>query len=159
MIDKNVKKYIELMYTKDSELNKIQNLDERKKVACEKAGLDFEKSQHIVLLTDKDVREQIFKFLEANSPNEYMMLVSDEQLFVDMQHMKMEPLQLKDGENTVDDDRRLKNMNLKNTLSENSEKILDRINRTREKVYKDPEIIEASKDKIRMLKPEERLKK
>lgn len=157
MIDKKVKKYIELMYSVDSPLNKIASLDDRKKAACEKAGLDWENDQRIFLLMDKDVNKEIAVYLESHNPNEYIMLVSDQQLFWEMQHIKMEPLKHSDGTEVIDDDTRLKNMNLKTTISKNSEELLDRINRTTEKIYKTKEIIEAATEKLRLKRPEDRV--
>lgn len=159
MTDKKTLKYISLLYSKDSELNKISSLDERKKEACKKAGLDWDKSQDIVNLKDKKINREIFDFLSSENPNEYVMLVSDQQLFWEMQHIKMEPLDRGAGEKMLDDDQILKNMNLKNTLAVNDEKLLEKIMRTYEKIYKTPAEIEMAQEQLRMMRPEERIKK
>jgi hypothetical protein len=159
MTDKKTLKYISLLYSKDSELNKISSLDERKKEACKKAGLDWEKSQDIVNLKDKKIQAEVFDFLSMENPNEYVMLISDQHLFLEMQRIKMRPLGETLGTESLDDDQILKNLNLKNTLSINDEKLLEKINRTYEKIYKTPQEIEMAQEKIRMMRPEERLKK
>lgn len=159
MTDRKTLKYIQDLYSKDSDLNKIASLDERKKEACKRAGLDWEKSQDIVNLKDKKINREIFDFLSSENPNEYVMLVSDQQLFWEMQHIKMEPLDRGAGEKMLDDDQILKNMNLKNTLAVNDEKLLEKIMRTYEKIYKTPAEIEMAQEQIRMMRPEERIKK
>jgi hypothetical protein len=159
MTDKKTLKYITLLYSKDSELNKISSLDERKKTACKQAGLDWNKNQDIVNLKDKKINREIFDFLSSENPNEYVMLVSDQQLFWEMQHIKMEPLDRGVGDDMLDDDQILKNMNLKNTLAVNDEKLLEKIKRTYETIYKTTAEIEMAQEQIRMMRPEERLKR
>lgn len=159
MTDRKTLKYIQHLYSKDSDLNKIAGLDERKKEACKRAGLDWEKSQDIINLKDKNINREIFDFLSSENPNEYVMLVSDQQLFWEMQHIKMEPLDRGAGEKMLDDDQILKNMNLKNTLAVNDEKLLEKIMRTYEKIYKTPAEIEMAQEQLRMMRPEERIKK
>lgn len=159
MTDRKTLKYIQYLYSKDSDLNKIASLDERKKEACKRAGLDWEKSQDIVNLKDKKINREIFDFLSSENPNEYVMLVSDQQLFWEMQHIKMEPLDRGAGEKMLDDDQILKNMNLKNTLAVNDEKLMEKIMRTYEKIYKTPAEIEMAQEQLRMMRPEERIKK
>ena len=159
MTDRKTLKYIMLLYSKDSELNKISGLDERKKTACKQAGLDWNKSQDIVNLKDKKINREIFDFLSSENPNEYVMLVSDQQLFWEMQHIKMEPLDRGTGEKVLDDDQILKNMNLKNSLAVNDEKLLEKIKRTYDSIYKTPAEVAMAQEQIRMMRPEERLKK
>lgn len=159
MTDKKTLKYISLLYSKDSELNKISSLDERKKEACKKAGLDYAKSQDIINLKDKKINREIFDFLSSENPNEYVMLISDQQLFWEMQHIKMEPLDRGTGSNLLDDESILKSINLKNTVSAKSEELLERINRTYEKIYNHKDEIEMAKQQLRLMRPEERVKK
>jgi len=155
MTDRKTLKYIQHLYSKDSDLNKIASLDERKKEACKRAGLDWEKSQDIVNLKDKKINKEIFDFLSAENPNEYVMLVSDQQLFWEMQHIKMESLDTE----KADEESILKAINLKNTISAKSEELLDRINRTFEKIYNYKDEIEMAKQQLRIMRPEERVKK
>jgi hypothetical protein len=159
MTDRKTLKYISLLYSKDSELNKISSLDERKKEACKKAGLDYAKSQDIINLKDKKINREIFDFLSSENPNEYVMLISDQQLFWEMQHIKMEPLDRGTGSNLLDDESILKSINLKNTVSAKSEELLERINRTYEKIYNHKDEIEMAKQHLRLMRPEERVKK
>lgn len=156
MTDRKTLKYIQHLYSKDSDLNKIASLDERKKEACKRAGLDWEKSQDIVNLKDKKINKEIFDFLSSENPNEYVMLVSDQQLFWEMQHIKMEPLDIKED---IDPESTLKAINLKNTISAKSEELLERINRTFEKIYNYKDEIELAKQQLRIMRPEERVKK
>lgn len=155
MTDRKTLKYIQHLYSKDSELNKIASLDERKKEACKRAGLDWEKSQDIVNLKDKKINREIFDFLSSENPNEYVMLVSDQQLFWEMQHIKMESLDT----DKADEESILKSINLKNTISAKSEELLERINRTFEKIYNHKDEIEMAKQQLRIMRPEERVKR
>lgn len=155
MTDRKTLKYIQHLYSKDSDLNKIASLDERKKEACKRAGLDWQKSQDIVNLKDKKINREIFDFLSSENPNEYVMLVSDQQLFWEMQHIKMESLDTE----KADEESILKAINLKNTISAKSEELLERINRTFEKIYNYKDEIEMAKQQLRIMRPEERVKK
>lgn len=151
----NLKTYIRLMYSKDSELNSIPVLDDRKRKACELAGMDWDKSQDIVHLKNEKTNEAIFDYLKTETPNDYIKLIADQQLFWEMQKIQMTPVDTKD----TDDDKVLKNIQLKNTLSGNSETLLDRINRGYEKIFGAPEEVDMAKKVVRMMRPEERLKK
>lgn len=154
-----IKQYIKLMYSKDSELNSIPLLEDRKRRACELSGLEWEKSQDIVHLKNDKTNEAIFAFLNSENPNEYVKLVADQQLFWEMQQIQMEPLDRGTGKNAIDDETILKNMNLKTTMSLKSEEVLERINKLMAKVYRTDEEQEMASKIIRMKRPEERIKK
>ena len=161
MLDKGkdkskIDKYIRLLYGKDSELNHILELNERKKTACLKAGLDPKEpaSQAIMDLKNDKVNDQIFEFMRQNNPLEHIQLISDTQLFFEILKRKMQPL-----DDDLDDDVMLKNINLKTTMSQKSEELLDRIKRLHKEIYQTSAEIEMAEGKIRkMISPEARVK-
>ena len=149
----NIQQYIELVYSEKSELNVIQDLDERKKTACEKAKLDYaaDATQAIIHMRNKEVNEQIFDFLIANNPEEFILYISDQHLFGELQKRQMKTMKDEDS------DSELKDLELKTKISEKSEQLLERIKSRRAKLFGGKEEQEAA-GKIRMLRPEERLK-
>lgn len=155
-IAKNISQYIELMYSEKSELNQIQDLEERKKTACAKAKLNYDDSaiQEMIHLKNKDVNEQIFNFTKQNNSNKYILLISNQHLFWEQMQQLMEPLKVAKDE----DDNLLKDINLKNTISEKSESLLQRIDNLYKEIYKDIDVIEMAGEKIRLMRPEMRLK-
>lgn len=154
-----IKAYIRLMYSKDSELNAISLLEERKKKACEKSGLEYDKSQHIIHLQDEPTNKAIFEFLNSENPNEFIKLMADQQLFWEMQQIQMEPLDRGTGKTKIDDETALKNMNLKTTISAKSEELLQRIKKMYDHIYKGDAEKDMAAEVIRMKRPEERIKK
>lgn len=76
--------------------------------------------------------------------------------------MLMEPLKkvTEEGKTEmVDDEAMLKRINLKNTISEKSEALLESINQLRAKVFIGEAEQEMADKKIRIMRPEDRLKK
>jgi hypothetical protein len=154
-IDTNVAKYIELVYSERSELNHVDDLEERKKTACQKAKLNYEdpKTQEIIHLKNDKTNIAIFDYLRLHAPNDYILLIANQQLFWEQMQKMMQPLK------GTDDDSCLKEVNLKNTISEKSEDLLQRIEHLKVKIFKEEAIQRLASDKIRTLRHEERLKK
>lgn len=150
---KNIQQYIELVYSEKSDLNTIQDLDERKKTACEKAKLDHSSDviQKMLKMQDKDTNEQIFDFLIANNREEFILYISDQHLFYELQKRQMKSM--KDD----DSDSELKDLDLKTKISEKSEQLLERIKVRRAKLFGGKDEQEAAA-KVRMQRPEERLR-
>ena len=145
----SIEQYIKLMYSKDSKLNSIDDLNERKIRAATAAGMDAN-DQSVVNkffhLKDIKLRETIINFLNRENPNAFVKLVSDQQLFWGLQAQLMKPI-----DEESDTDRLLK-------ISEQSEKLLERIDRMKQKVYQEPTLVEEAEKVVRMLSPEMRLK-
>lgn len=163
-IQKNIDQYIALVYSEKSEFNQIPDLEERKKKACQKAKLDYqaEHIQRIIHLRDEKVNELIFNFCRNQFPNEFILLISKEHLFWEQMQLLMEPLKKVTEEGTtleVDDEAMLKRINLKNTISEKSDKLLESIMELRKKLFTGEEEQHMAQEKIRIMRPEERLKK
>lgn len=142
-------RYIKLMYSKDSPLNSIDDLKERKFQAAVKADMDPNDStiqSKVFNFKDERIRIMIVNFLNKENPNAYIKLQADQQLFVSLQAQL-----LKDIDENTDTDRLLK-------ISERTEELLERIDRVKKKVYQEKEIIQEAETKIRALSPEMRLK-
>lgn len=155
-ISKNIEQYIELVYSEKSDLNKIVDLQERKKQACIKAKLNFndESVQLIVNMKDEKVNPRIFDYLTSQNSNDFILLLSDQHLFLQMQQRLMEPLA-----QTQNTDSDLKDLDLKTKISEKSESLLERMKLRYSKIFKGDHEQEFAIQKIRLMRPEERIKK
>lgn len=143
-----IDRYIELMYSKDSEFNKIDDLNERKERSALKAGLDIAQpeTKNLMELKNESFRVRVVNFLQKQQPNDFIKLLADQQLFFNMQQRLMRPLD--------DDDDTNKLMQ----ISEQSEYLIDRIEKFKKKIYFQVELIEEAEKKIRVMTPEMRLK-
>lgn len=148
MKKEDIEKYIELMYSQKSALNKIEDLNERKMQAVTKAKLNPEDPEikNIMELKNEKVRVKIINYLNKNNSNLFVKLISDQQLFWNMQQRLMKPLE--------DDDDTSKLM----AISEKSEELVERIEKNYQKLYGQSELVEEAKNVIRMISPEQRLK-
>lgn len=152
-LSKNIQSYIELVYSEKSELNIIQDLEERKRTACQKAKLDpsSEAMQSVIRMQDKTVNDQIFEYLRQNNSNEFILLISDQHLFWELMQRNAKPM-------AEGIDAELKDLDLKTKISEKAEQLLERIVLRRKKIFKGEEEDKMAEDKIRILSPEQRLK-
>lgn len=151
-----IDKYIQSMYSRESKLNQTTDLQERQIQACSIAGLTITNLdvQEMINLKNEGTNELIFNFLSKENPNEYIMLISDQHLFLEIQRKKMLPLK-----DSIDDDEMLKNLNLKTAMSAKSEEILERINRMLKVIYKTENEINLASNIIKLKSPEQRIKK
>jgi hypothetical protein len=142
-----IQKYIELMYSQESALNHIEDLAERKIQAAIKAKLDPNDPdvKNIMNLKNKKVTTDIINFLNKNNSNAYIKLISDQQLFYRMQR------QLLEEDEDADSEKLMK-------ISERSEELVERIDKSYAKIYKEKEVIEEATKTIRMATPEQRLR-
>ena len=149
-----VTKYIELLYSEKSTLNEIQDLAERKKEAAKKAGMEPESKAviEIMHLKNKAVNQQIFDYLTKTQSNNYIALVSDQQLFWEIQFDKMTPSEATEAKD------RLKDMKIKTAMSKEVNSLLDRINYLYREVFRYDDEIEMGAKVIRMRTPEQRIK-
>lgn len=143
---------IDLLFNKKSELNKIQNFDERKKQACIQAGL-----KSIDLLEEEKVKDLIFNYLSYyQNSNEFQLLINDQQLFWNLQREMMRPFPTENDEIEDASDYKLK-------ISKQSAELLARIKVRFAELYNTeqigPETVELIETKIRVLRPEDRVTK
>lgn len=141
---------IDLLFNKKSELNKIQNFDERKKEACKQSGL-----KSIELLDEEKVKDLIFYYLSYyQHSNEFQLLINDQQLFWALQKEMMKPVPTEEIEDAYD---------FKLKISKQSAELLNRIKIRMADLYNVDQVgqdtIELIEDKIRVLRPEERVTK
>lgn len=143
-------KYIEILYSKTSELNKVDDLSDRKKEACKRSGLTYdEEADYITLKKDSPVAHLIYCYLSYFChSNKFHNLVANQQLFWRMQNIMMT--------NDEDLDQALK-------MSKESEALLSRIQRQLSELYGSNDMIELAEMEIRkevvMRSPEDRVKK
>lgn len=148
--------YIELLYSKESTINSIQNLSERKREACKLSKLN-PVDQEVISIMDlkhEEVNKLIFAYLSVyQSSNSYHKLCSDQQLFWDIQRILMSPA------GTEDEDTLMAKYKKRGELSSTSDELLKRINRLYSEIYTQEDAIDLAVTNIRqMLRPEDRIK-
>lgn len=143
-------KYIELMYSKGSDLVKIENMDERRKVACTKAGLNPIDHTDLLLLT-KDSLEAtlVFNYLSYfQNSNKFHNLMASQQLLWRLHAIMM----------SSDDS----NLETAIKLSKESESLCNRIDNLMSEIYGAKEVVEAVATEIRKIiiekTPEQRVR-
>lgn len=165
MKETQIKKYIELVYSQDSELSKIEDLNQRKKTAIEKvnANITTPDVQDVIHLRNKNINEMIFSFMKENNSNKYALLNSRRQLFWELQERLMKPLtssyKANDKDVDIDDEALLKSVNLKTTISDKAEVLLEGIDRLYKQIFIGEEEIEMATTMMKIITPEQRLKK
>lgn len=150
-----IDQYIRLVYDQRSELNKIHNLEERKVAACVKVKLDInlEKVKDLMHMRDKDANVMIFEYLKNNNSNEFILLLSDQHLFWEIQQRQIEPLLKSEDADSV-----MKDLDLKTKMSEKSKDLLDRIKERYTMIFIGEKEQEMAVEKMRIMRPESRLK-
>lgn len=149
-LPKNIQKYIDLVYSQKSKLNSIPNLDERKRAACEQLNIDIKEDwvQNLIQMKDLQANEQIHYFLITQNSPEYVLYNADEHLYFELIKRIMEPLK-------ADDD---KDMSYKTKASADASSILVRLQERALKIWKGDAEVEMATQRMRMMRPEERLK-
>ena len=155
-ITKNIEQYIDLVYSQKSPLIGITNLHERKLAACKKLKLDpeAEETKKITELKDDKICNAVIEHLWKNESTEFMDLMSDSHLLLELQIMKMTPLTITD-----DEEKNLKAVNLKTTISAKSKELIEKMNVSYSKIFKGPAEISAAKKKVSWMTFEQRIKK
>lgn len=145
-------KFIVAMYSKESDLNKIDDLTDRKKEACRRSGLTyFPEADYITLKKDSDVSHLIYCYLSYFiHNNKHHNLMANQQLFWRMQRSMMEHTEEGDLDEAI-------------KMSEKSEQLLSRIQRQLSEIYGSIDAIDMAEMEIRrefsIKSPEERVKK
>lgn len=144
--------YIELMYAVGSDLNKIDNLEERKRTAASRSGLVVAISgdalQTIFAEEDDSFNALRHAFLSSYQfHNKYQNLITYQQMLWNVQHAAL---------NEADEDKKFQVMDKQIDLLEKLEGLVARLF---SEIYGDGKTIEIAKDNIRQaMAPEERLK-
>lgn len=154
-LQKNVQQYIQLVYSSKSPFSQVISLDERKRAACKKVGFDYqdEKIKQIIDLHDEKVRDMVIEYLWTNETHEVMNLMSDSHIYLQIQELKMTPLTISD-----DEEKMLKAMNLKTTMSQKAKELMENMNAAYLKIFKGPAEINAAKKKVNWITLEQRIK-
>lgn len=142
---KNVQKYIELVYSEKSDLNQIPDLLDRKMEACHIAKLDAKTQSvtDIIEMKDEKVNEVIFNYLVTHNSYEFTLLLADQHLFQTQIAQILDP--------KID-------IIIQNKLSENCDKLLTRIKDRLKSVFQGTAEINTAMDKIRIMRPEDRVR-
>lgn len=136
-------KYIPLIYGVDSNLNKIENLVERKNIAAEQCGIEVPENT-------EELRKVIIEFLRLQHHNKFALLISKDELLIECLDVLREPLV-----NSKDDDKRLKNVKLKGDVNELCDKLVIETERLRIDIFTEEHAEESKK----VISIEERLKR
>lgn len=148
--------FISVLYSKDSALNNIQNISERKREACKQAKLN-ELDPEVIQIMDlqhTEVNKLIFEYLSIyQNSNKYHKLCADQQLFWDIQKILMS------SGGTADEDELMDKYKKRGDLSKTSDELLSRINKYYSEIYASEEVQEMAVTHVRqMMRPEERIK-
>ncbi|HTJ52610.1 MAG TPA: hypothetical protein VL443_24310 [Cyclobacteriaceae bacterium] len=143
------------MYSKDSPLNNIQNLSERKRAACLQAKLSDKDPEMIKImdLQHEEVNKLIFAYLaEFQNHNKYLKLCSDQQLFWDIQKILLSPIGVED------EDKIMEKYKKRGDLSKTADEVLTRINKLFSDIFAHEDTQEMAQTVIatQMLRPEDR---
>lgn len=154
-LSKNIAQYIQLVYSEKSKLVEIKSLQERKITACKKVGWDHEDAEvkKIIDLQDIKTRDSILEYICKNNSPEYMNLLTDAHLLLQLQELKLMPLTPDE-----DEEKLLKSYNLKTTMSLKSQELLDRMNIAYEQIFKGQNEIKEAKKKVMWKTLEDRIK-
>lgn len=140
--------YISLMYDKKSKLNKIENLEERKLKACSQAKLDSKEEWVIEMMAMKvqEINYLVFIYMGYyQNSNKLHKLLSDQQLFWDMQMKVMDPATP---------------MKERMEMSKASDKLLPMIDKGLSEIFGSDDVVNAAEEEIRKIQSlETRLKK
>lgn len=144
--------YIEMMYSVGSDLNKIDNLLERKQTAAKRSGLAAAISSEALeaLFNDEDVslNKLRHEFLSSYQfHNKYQNLITYQQMLWNVQHAAL---------NETDQDKKFQVMDKQIDLLEKLEGLVARLF---SEIYGDGKTIDIAKDQMKAaMGPEERLK-
>lgn len=145
--------FIQLMYSQKSELNKINNLDDRREAACKKVKIDYNNPyfKSIIEGDDQEFNDLVFHFHVTQSSLKYHSLCTDLQLFWRIQKVINDP---------IDEDKDIETVLKKRSeLSDLSQQLRIRVDALKSEIFATNDIIEHAERKIReMLTPEKRLK-
>lgn len=148
--------YIEALYNKESALNNIQNLQDRKIAACQQVKLNPKDEYVISMMAMKEpvVNDLIFVYLsQFQNSNAFHQLCSDQQLFWSIQQVINKPM------DTQDEDEVIEKYAKRAKLSETADEISKRINRLYSEIYSQEDSREKAVAHItQMLRPEERIR-
>lgn len=142
-----VLKYIPLIYSKDSKLQKIENLEERKKQAAKQAGLE---DLTILELKNKEVNKLIIDYLSEEFNLKFTLLITKLELLWTLIKKLREPME--DGE--IADQ-----VKLKGVLDEMCDRLEASCTKLIAEIYTS-EMKDTAMEVVKMsLRPEERLVK
>lgn len=128
-----IQKYIQEVYSKDSKLNKIEDIQERKKIAAEKCEIEIPENT-------PELRKQIIEFLRSQAHNKFSLLITKEELLFESLEIMREPLI-----QSKDDDKRLKNLKLKGDANSLCDQLAVQIEALRIEIFTDEFHVEAKK--------------
>jgi len=143
-------KYIELMYSKGSDLVKVEDMDERKKLACIKAGIKPDDHQDLVNLTKESAESNlVFIYLSYfQNNNKFHNLIASQQLLWRIHKIMM----------TADDS----NIDQAIKLGKESDSLCNRIDQLMSEIYGAQEVKEVAATEVRKIvltkTPEQRIK-
>lgn len=145
--DPKLLSYIEKMNSKESALNRIENLEERKKAALKECGLQS-------ISEDEAFKKLVVYYLSYfQHNNKYTLLRTREELLQEVMENMRESL-----EKTPDEDKKLKNVKLKGDLDQLAERLVEGCEKLYKEIY--GELAETARDVIKVsISPEQRLKK
>lgn len=153
-------KFIEGVYSVDSDLNSIEDFGVRVNTALIHAGLD-PKAKDVILVIerkDEEIEELIFHYLSYyQNSNTFQQLINDQIQFWAIQKVLGKPVQLEDPD---DENELVSRYKKRGEISELSDSLRKRINILKSEVFKNEKTIEKAGAFIsQVMRPEQRIKK
>jgi hypothetical protein len=131
-------KYIEAMYSKTSDLNKVEGFEEKHQQACLKASISAKEDIMIEIfeLRNKEVNALIDEYIINQHSNKYQGLLTEQRLYFYMQRMINAPYD--ENLNREEQSRELK---MRDDMALRSEGVRARIDRLYSEIYKYRDVI------------------
>jgi hypothetical protein len=153
-------RFIEGVYSVDSDLNSIEDFGVRVNTAIIHAGLDpkDKEVQRVIDRKDEEMEELVFHYLSYyQNSNAFQQLINDQLQFWNIQKMLAKPVQLEDEDN---EDELVARYKKRGDLSELSDGLRKRINVLKAEIFKSEKTQEIAGKFIRqVLRPEQRIKR
>jgi vacuolar-type H+-ATPase subunit I/STV1 len=128
-------KYLDELYDQKSSFNSVSSLIERKKLICQKVGLDPEEVKDILENKNEQFCQVIFHYQSFyKNNNAHQQLLNDQNLFWGIQLLLSNPMAI-----DLDEDQLSEKFKKRADLSRLSNDVQKRINETLSVMYKDDE--------------------
>lgn len=149
-------KYIFYCYDLNSDLVSIADLMQRKEVALTLAGFEKNKKgewpddvKKMITFQIKEINDMIFCFLKIQNNRVWTTIVTSEQAFDEYQNLILQPVTGKDDKDT------LSAANTKSKLMEESDLLIDRIDKYYKKLFGDNvDLVEVATTKVLPISPQ-----
>jgi hypothetical protein len=131
-------KYIKAMYNHQSDLNKIENLEDRHKAACEKASISPKEEVMIEIFELKNdiVNMVIHEYMITQNPIRYYYLLTSQRMFWQLQLLINGPVNFE-----LSREEQKQEWKMRSELADKCEALIPRIDRLKSEIYMTKEFV------------------